>query len=506
MKKKLFGIVLFFCLLILSGCNSGDGEDNPPQTGVPVITTQPANLIVTAGQTAQFSVVATGTGTLHYQWKKGSNNVGTDSASYVIVSAQTADSGSYSVTVSDNEGRSVPSSIAILEVTPDEISDRSFTFGVWMQDPGTIYNGKTNAQNYKDIGINTFLGLWAWPSEHNMYSGYAVDAMQALKDAGLIVYAGNDQAAVDWINARPEFADTIAGYILGDEPDMNKVNGAPGDQPDAWKAAGDALHAADPTRGIYANFGKGFALDPWAGYHVSPGSTRADDFAKYVSPLSVISSDFYGITDPWEGVAEHGVWTYGRAVQNTINYAGNRPVWGLVEASAPWRDDENAGPNRHQMYERMPPSLVMPIVWNMVVHGAQGIVYFCHDFSSSGLGYYAALREPGMPQAMMAANESVMAFGAVLKTASVPGTTVTTNGAVSVVALTKRFNGSTYIFAMGHGNSTYRHGLAVDAEITVSGETGSKSVEVLNGSRTITMTNGRISDHFEPYQLHIYKF
>ena len=292
----------------------------------------------------------------------------------------------------------------------DEISDRSFTLGVWLQSPETIHNGKTVAQNYKDIGINTFVGLWEWPGERNMYTGYAQASMQALKNAGMKVYAdaqsrnasGAVVKTIDWINAHPEFSSTLVGYSLGDEPDMNKWNAAPETMPDYWKSMGEAVRAEDPLREIYTNFGKGFALDPWAGYHINPGPTQADDFAKYVSPLTVLSSDYYGITDPWEPAAEHGIWTYGRTVRNTINYAGGRPVWGIVEASAPWRDDENAGPNRHQMYERMPPSLVMPIVWNMVVHGAQGIVYFCHDFSSSGLGFFAALREPGMPQAMMA--------------------------------------------------------------------------------------------------------
>jgi len=58
---------------------------------------------------------------------------------------------------------------------------------------------------------------------------------------------------------------------------------------------------------------------------------------------------------------------------------------------------------------------------------------------------------------------------------------------------------------MADGNSSYREGKAVDAEIQVSG-TRTGSVVVLNDARTITMTSGKISDHFEPYELHIYKY
>jgi len=42
-------------------------------TTAPTITTQPASQTVTAGQTASFSVAATGTAPLSYQWRK--NNV-----------------------------------------------------------------------------------------------------------------------------------------------------------------------------------------------------------------------------------------------------------------------------------------------------------------------------------------------------------------------------------------------------------------------------------------------
>ena len=40
-------------------------------TTVPAITTQPVAQTVIAGQTASFSVQATGTAPLRYQWKKG---------------------------------------------------------------------------------------------------------------------------------------------------------------------------------------------------------------------------------------------------------------------------------------------------------------------------------------------------------------------------------------------------------------------------------------------------
>src|SRR4029077_388089 len=52
-------------------------------TGAPTITAQPANQTVTVGQAATFSVVASGTAPLSYQWQKnGADISGATSASY----------------------------------------------------------------------------------------------------------------------------------------------------------------------------------------------------------------------------------------------------------------------------------------------------------------------------------------------------------------------------------------------------------------------------------------
>ncbi len=82
----------------------------------PSITTQPASQTVNVGSSATFSVVASGTAPLTYQWKLGGTNIsGATSASYTIASAQSANAGSYTVTVTNSVG-SVTSSAATLTV------------------------------------------------------------------------------------------------------------------------------------------------------------------------------------------------------------------------------------------------------------------------------------------------------------------------------------------------------------------------------------------------------
>lgn len=83
----------------------------------PTITAQPANQSVAVGQTATFSVTATGTAPLSYQWQKNGTAIGgATSASYTTPAATLADSGEqFSVTVSNVVGN-MPSSTATLTV------------------------------------------------------------------------------------------------------------------------------------------------------------------------------------------------------------------------------------------------------------------------------------------------------------------------------------------------------------------------------------------------------
>ena len=82
-----------------------------PSLVTPSITSQPADLTVTAGQTATFTVSATGDTPLSYQWKKdgniltdGGNISGATAATLTITNAQASDAGNYTCYVSNGAG------------------------------------------------------------------------------------------------------------------------------------------------------------------------------------------------------------------------------------------------------------------------------------------------------------------------------------------------------------------------------------------------------------------
>lgn len=84
----------------------------------PVITLQPTSQSVVVGRNITFSVEATGTPTLLYQWlKEGFALAGQTNTSLTIANGQDADAGAYSVTVS-NAGGFQTSQTASLTVTP----------------------------------------------------------------------------------------------------------------------------------------------------------------------------------------------------------------------------------------------------------------------------------------------------------------------------------------------------------------------------------------------------
>ena len=80
------------------------------------ISTQPQSVTQCAGTSATLSVAATGTGTLTYQWFKGTNAIATaTSSSYTIPSLVAGDADSYTVVVTGdcNSATSIPATITV---------------------------------------------------------------------------------------------------------------------------------------------------------------------------------------------------------------------------------------------------------------------------------------------------------------------------------------------------------------------------------------------------------
>jgi endonuclease/exonuclease/phosphatase family metal-dependent hydrolase len=93
------------------------GGTNAPATNAPSITTQPQSQVVSPGSNVTFSVTASGTAQLAYQWLfNGTNISDATTNAYTLAGAQFTNAGNYSVIVTNLYG-SVTSSNAVLTVT-----------------------------------------------------------------------------------------------------------------------------------------------------------------------------------------------------------------------------------------------------------------------------------------------------------------------------------------------------------------------------------------------------
>ena len=128
----------------------------------PTITTQPAAQAAAPGQTASFSVVATGTEPLAYQWQKNGTNIdGATTNTYTTEATTNADIGAalaYSVVVTNSAGTvtSNNASLAVLEApaitvqptAPSAITaGQTANFSVTATGTGVSYQWKKNGVN-----------------------------------------------------------------------------------------------------------------------------------------------------------------------------------------------------------------------------------------------------------------------------------------------------------------------------------------------------------------------
>ena len=130
---------------------------------VPSIITQPLNQTVNVGQTATFSVSATGTAPLSYQWQKNGTNIpGATNPSYTTPTTSLTDNGStFRVNVTNIAG-SVMSNYAALTVLPGSnnlIKNSDFELGI---SPWIYYTngmGKFTTENSGYVGLSAKIAV-----------------------------------------------------------------------------------------------------------------------------------------------------------------------------------------------------------------------------------------------------------------------------------------------------------------------------------------------------------
>lgn len=348
-----------------------------------------------------------------------------------------------------------------------------FPIAVWVQNP-------ENAEAYKANGVNMFVGIWG---------GLDQVKYDLLKNAGVKVICDQNEFGLGRKNDN-----TIYAWMHGDEPDnaqWNKESKSydPCRDPSIIVKSYNEIKRKDPSRPVYINLGQGVSYINYIGR----GTCRGDidkykvSASGYLKGCDIASFDIYPVNNRDEET-QNNLWYVAKGIDSLFSWSNNKkPVWCWIECT---RISEKS--------QRKPTAAeVKAEVWMALIHGANGFGYFCHSFAAPS-DDAALLHDKEMIQAVKAINMEVASLAPVLNSSDTKGfaSVICSNPSVPVDIMTKKLNSENYIFAAG-----MRCGFTT---VTFSVAEG-KTVEVLGEGRTLKITDGKFSDDFSPFAVHLYR-
>ena len=347
-----------------------------------------------------------------------------------------------------------------------------FPIAVWLQNP-------MNAERYKKAGFNTYVGLWKGPTE---------EQLAALKKAGMRLICEQNEVALRHLDDA-----TIMGWMHGDEPDNaqslpNRGGWGPPVPPEKIQSDYERLRAADPSRPILLNLGQGVAWDGW--YGRGSRSNHPEDYPRYLEGCDIVSFDIYPAVHDNKDIAGK-LWFVAHGVQRLREWSGEKKiVWNCLECTRISNPDRKPTPKE-----------VRAEAWMSLIHGSQGLIFFVHEFKpkfrEAGL-----LDDTEMLDSVSKLNWQITRLAPILNSPSVEGIAKveTSNPEVPVALMVKKVGGVIYVFAVA-----MRDG-ATTATFTLNSPSASGlRAEVLDENRSIPIHQGSFPDHFEPWDVHLYR-
>jgi hypothetical protein len=344
--------------------------------------------------------------------------------------------------------------------------DTFFPLAVWLQAPSF-------SLQYKAAGINLFIGL---------PGGSTLAEAVTLRSYGMKTFCDQNAALLDRISM---FQGTVVGWMHVDEPDNAQWNGTGYDpciSPTTIQSLYNTWTTRDPTRPILLNLGQGVANINWVGRGTCTGNWRM--YPEYIKGTDYVCFDVYPVNSryPMEWVPK-GI----DSLESWSNH--QKPTLAWIECTRIGDGDPKPTPAQTKSE-----------VWMAIIHGANGIGYFCHSFVTGATSPQALLEDPTMLQAVTDLNARITSLGPVINSPTVTGkvSVTSSNGSVPVDILVKEYQGGLYIFAAA------MRGSATSATFTINNPP-SNTVTVLDESRSKTLSGGNFTDAFTGYGIHLYQ-
>jgi endonuclease/exonuclease/phosphatase family metal-dependent hydrolase len=201
----------------------------PAVTSAPSINTQPRNQPVAQGSNVTFSVVASGSQPLTYQWRFQGTNIGTGtSAAYSITNVQFSDAGDYTVFITNSAG-SITSAPATLTVgiaptisaqplgrTVNPGSNVTFTVTA-SGTPPLDYLWRLNGVSISSATLSTYTRTNAQVADAGDYSVVVSNAVGSVTSSNATLVVNSTQVTqviAQWnFNSAPPDASTTTGSL-----------------------------------------------------------------------------------------------------------------------------------------------------------------------------------------------------------------------------------------------------------------------------------------------------
>jgi Zn ribbon nucleic-acid-binding protein len=247
------------------------------------------------------------------------------------------------------------------------------------------------------------------------------------------------------------------------------------------------MKTADPSRPVLLNLGQGVAWDGW--YGRGRRTNHPEDYAAYLKGCDIASFDIYPANHESKAVGGN-LWFVARGVERLRTWTGDqKPIWACIECT-----------HIRKSGHKPTPTEVRAEVWMALIHRADGLIYFVHQFEPKFIEA-ALLEDSKMLATVTGLNQQITELAPVLNSPTITNTVTVTvpDRAVPVATMVKRFNGQTYLFAVA------MRGEPIEATFTLKNGSPAANAEVLGEKRSLAITNGMFTDRFAAWDVHLYR-
>lgn len=349
-------------------------------------------------------------------------------------------------------------------------SKNFFPIAVWLQNPNYA------KQYQQEGGINMYIGLWN-PLDEKQLS--------QIKEAGIQLIC--EQNAYGLAHKTDP---AIYGWMRGDEPDNAQWNEStktydPCIDPANIISYYKEIKQKDPDHPFYLNLGQGVSYTNWFGRGECTGKTEM--YPQYLKGCDIASFDIYPVNSE-DTIIKDKLWMGAKGIDSLKRWTDNsKPVFTWIETTQIGKDSPR----------KPTPQEVKTQVWMAIIHGANGIGYFCHSFYPAN-DEAALLHNKQMLSSVKEVNNMITTLATVLNSETLNGyaTVISNNPKVPVHIMAKKQDKAHYLFAVAMRN----HETFASYKVSSGNE-----AEVIGENRKIKIVNGQFEDQFNGYGVHIYK-